>query len=175
MFAGLVANMMNNSEMVDEQNVAGLLADLRGFFARLGMMEHGSGDLFKKFIATGVNNSMIVGYENQIVEYLLDNPGHRDTILNSVCVLYPQPTVWSSHPVIALNEKGKRLLEALKDTEIQAVAWKMHGFRSGLAGVSQDTAALNLPFVPESISKVMPLPSAAAMDKIMTALSSPAP
>lgn len=173
MYAGLVANMLNNGEVVDERQVDTVLPGVKSVFAQLGMMEYSSGDIFQKFIATGVNNSMVVGYENQLVEYLLAHPRQRETILSSVCVLYPQPTVWSSHPVIALNAKGKALIAALRDEEIQSVAWRLHGFRSGLAGVSQDPAVLNIPYVPAEIRQVMPLPTARAMDRILQALAAP--
>jgi hypothetical protein len=173
MFAGLVANMMNGADVVDERRVEALLPRLQAFFSPMGLMEHSSEDIFLKFIATGVNNSMIVGYENQLVEFLLAHPENREAILSSVCVLYPLPTVWSSHPIIALTENGQRLIDAMRDGEIQDLAWRRHGFRSGLAGVSQNPAVLNIPFVPETIESVIPLPSARAMDRIVQALSAP--
>jgi hypothetical protein len=173
MFAGLVANLFNDSEVVDEQHVDAILPKLQAFFARLGMMERSSEDIFRKFIATGVNNSMVVGYENQLVEFLLANPNERETILRSVCVLYPQPTVWSSHPIIALTPNGSRLIDAMRDKDIQRLAWVRHGFRSGLPGVSQDPALLNIPFIPTTIDSVIPLPGARAMDRIVSALETP--
>jgi hypothetical protein len=171
MFAGLVANMLNGGRVVNDTTIKPLLPQLVKFFERLGMMEHSSGDIFRKFIATGINNSMVVGYENQLVEFVLATPKDRDAILNAVCILYPLPTVWSSHPVIALTDKGKRLIDALKDDDIQELAWRMHGFRSGLMGVTQDPAVLGMPHMPSSIDSVIPLPTAEAMDQIVEALS----
>lgn len=170
MFAGLVANMMNNGDVVDEQSVESLLPQIREFFGRLGMMEHSSGDIFQKFITTGIRNSMVVGYENQAIEFILANPQHRDLIVNSVCVLYPTPTVWSSHPVISLTDSGNRLIDALLDPEIQALAWRDHGFRSGLVGVTTDPSVINMPFMPDHIDSVMPLPKARAMQRIVDTL-----
>ncbi len=171
MFCGLVANLLNEGEVVDEGDLATVGPKVKEFFSRLGMMEHSSGDIFRKFIATGIQNSMVVGYENQIVEFMLAHPNSRQAIQSSVCILYPQPTVWSSHPVIALNEKGKKLIEALSDPEIQELAWKEHGFRSGLMGVTQNVGDLGIPSVPQNIESVMPLPTAAAMDKLVELLS----
>ncbi|MFW5858902.1 MAG: hypothetical protein ACOCYP_02670, partial [Planctomycetota bacterium] len=123
MFSGLVATMFNEGRLVTDDSVQQVLPQLQSFFTSLGMMEHSSGDIFKKFIATGINNSMVVGYENQIVEFIIEHDRHKQLILDSVCILYPKPTVWSSHPVIALSGKGKRLIDALKDEEIQDLAW----------------------------------------------------
>ncbi len=171
MFAGLVANLFNQGRVADEAALLRVLPELRSFFGRLGMMEHSSGDVFRKFIATGIQNSMVVGYENQLVEFILAHPQHREQILKSVCVIYPRPTVWSSHPVIALNEKGSRLIEALSDPAIQELAWKQHGFRSGLAGVTQSAGDLGISTVPDTIESVMPLPNARAMERLVTELS----
>jgi hypothetical protein len=170
MFSGLVANMLNDGEVVNEQSVEPILPDLQQFFARLGMMDHSSGDIFRKFIATGINNSMVVGYENQVVEFILANPNSRKLIEDSVCILYPEPTVWSSHPVISLNDKGNRVIQALMDEAVQQRAWSDHGFRSGLIGVTIDPSAVNLVFIPESIDSIMPLPSPEAMQRIVEAL-----
>lgn len=171
MFAGLVVNMLNDGKVVDEHSAAVLLPQLKHFFQRLGMMEHSSGDIFRKFIATGIHNSMVVGYENQLAEFILANPRNRGAILSSVCVLYPLPTVWSSHPVIALTDNGQRLIQALSDEDIQNLAWRSHGFRSGLMGVTQNPDELNIPGLPEQISSVIPLPTARAMDLIVEELS----
>lgn len=171
MFCGLVANMLNDGKVVGEEDLNAVAPKVKEFFSSLGMMEHSSGDIFRKFIATGIQNSMVVGYENQIVEFMLAHPESRQAIQSSVCILYPQPTVWSSHPVIALNDKGKKLIEALSDPEIQALAWKEHGFRSGLMGVTHNVGDLGIPSIPQNIESVMPLPTAPAMDKLVELLS----
>lgn len=170
MFAGLVANMMNGGQVVDDKTVEPILPRIDAFFARLGMMEHSSGDIFRKFLTTGVNNSMVVGYENQIVEFVLSHPNARSKILDSVCVLYPVPTVWSSHPVISLNDKGSKLIEAMMDPALQDVAWSDHGFRSGLIGITQNPADVGVLFMPENLDSVIPLPTAKAMDRIVKQL-----
>jgi hypothetical protein len=171
MFAGLVANMLNEGQVVSQDTVRDVLPDLRTFFERLGMMEHSSGDIFRKFVSTGINNSMVVGYENQCVEFILANPRSRTLIKDSICILYPEPTVWSSHPIISLNENGNILIEAMMDEEIQRIAWSEHGFRSGLPGVNVDVSSVSVN-VPERITSVMPLPNADAMDRIIRELDS---
>ena len=171
MFAGLVANLFNGGRVADEAALERHLPEIRAFFGRLGMMEHSSGDVFSKFIATGIQNSLVVGYENQLVEFILAHPQYRDQISKSVCVIYPRPTVWSSHPVIALNDKGARLIDALADPEIRALAWREHGFRSGLMGVTQSAADLGLDGLPDTIDSVMPLPNARAMERLVKELS----
>ena len=70
-------------------------------------MEHSSGDLFEQYLKTGMGaKPMIAGYENQMIEFAIENPNDWNMVKEQVAVLYPEPTVWSSHPLIALNEKG---------------------------------------------------------------------
>ncbi len=171
MFAGLMANVMNNAEVVTAQTLDNVLPDLKAYFDLRGYMEHSSGDLFKNFITTGVGaKPIIVGYENQLVEFAIENEKFIGFLRDKIRTLYPVPTVWSSHPVIALNAEGKRLIEALKDDEIQKIAWERHGFRSGLLGVENDPAILKVTGIPKEITAVMPMPDAGVMARIIETL-----
>ena len=173
MFAALIANTLNGGEVVAADSVGSVLPQVKDFYARLGYMEDSSAVLFEKFLQQGVGAyPLIVGYENQLVEYSLTHKEHLDLLKAKVRILYPVPTVWASHPLIALNDKGKKLLAALKEPEIQSVAWEEHGFRSGLMGVENDPAVLDVIGLPKSIDAVMPMPSAAVMKEITRQLSS---
>ena len=55
---------------------------------------------------------------------------HRP-LTDSVRMIYPDPTIYSDHPILALYHDAARLIEAMKDPEIQALAWRKYGFRSG--------------------------------------------
>ena len=57
-------------------------------------------------------------------------------------MLYPTPTVWSAHVMIALDENGQILLNAMQDEEVQDLAWKKHGFRTGNYGDIADSGAI---------------------------------
>lgn len=167
MFAGLVANIMNNQTVVDTTSVDQIMPKLKTFFGNLGYMEHSSGDLFEQYLKTGIGaKPMVAGYENQMIEFAQENPSEWNTVKDNVAVLYPQPTVWSAHPLIALNEKGARLIEALKDPEIQKLAWKKHGFRTGVNGTIE-TNLEGFYSIPENITSVIPMPNPDTMQKIM--------
>ena len=173
MFAALTANTLNHGEVVTAETIDSVLPQVKDFYARLGYMEDSSAVLFEKFLQQGVGAyPMIVGYENQLVEYSLQHKEHLPLLKSKVRILYPVPTVWASHPLIALTDNGKKLLAALKEPDIQKLAWEQHGFRSGLMGVENDPAVLDVVGLPKSIDAVMPMPSAAVMDKITKQLSS---
>lgn len=170
MFAGLVANIMNNQTVVDTNSVDDILPKLKDFFRKIGYMEHSSSDLFEQYLKTGMGaKPMIAGYENQMIEFAIENPSDWNVVKEQVVVLYPEPTVWSSHPLIALNEKGARLIEALQDPEIQEIAWTKHGFRTGVSGTI-NTEVEGFYGIPKNINAVIQMPNPDTMQKIMNGI-----
>jgi len=72
-------------------------------------------DLFSQYLTKGVGSyPMIVGYENQVIEFATQYPAQWQGVKNNIRILYPVPTVWSTQPLISLNEKGNKLIQALK-------------------------------------------------------------
>lgn len=176
MFAGLLANVLNGGEVVNGSTIEPALPQVRAFFARLGFMEQSSGDLFQQYLTTGMGaKPIIVGYESQLVEFSLENAAYEGQLKDQVRILYPTPTVWSSHPLIARTAAGVRLLDALKDPQIQKLAWERHGFRSGLIGVQNDPKVLKVVGIPADIASVIDMPGADVMDRIIQALGAVPP
>lgn len=171
MFAGLLANITNGGEVVDEGTLAKNLPAVKTFFSRLGYLEPSSGDLFQQFLTMGEGaNPVIVGYENQMTEFSIEHEQYRDLLRKRIRVLYPRPTVWSNHPLIALDDNGARLLAALHDPEVQRLAWERHGFRSGLIGIQNDPKVLQVVGIPATIQNVIPMPTAHVMNEIIQAI-----
>lgn len=172
MFAGLLANMLVGGKVATEQSVQSLLPEIKTVFDNLGYMPHSSGDIFQSFLNTGMGGRpLIVGYESQTIEFVIANLQYRDFINQKIRILYPVPTVWSSHPIIALSDNGRRFMDAFKDPDIQRLAWEKHGFRSGLLGVANDPGVLDLAGVAEEITSVIPMPDAKTMAAIIDHLS----
>lgn len=171
MFSGLLANMLAGGEVATISNVEENADAIQSFFKQMGYMESSSGDIFRKYLDTGMGaKPIVVGYENQLVEFYIANERYRDLIEKEVVTLYPLPTFWASHPVIALDEKGKRFAKALLDEEIQAIAWSEHGFRSGLKDRVTDTDAVAIKGLAPTVTSVMPMPNASVMEKIIDLL-----
>ena len=170
MFAGLLANILHG-DVVDEQTLEPLLPTIQNIFAHLGYMPPSSHDLFQQYLTKGIGDKpMIVGYENQIVEFSLEHKDLWPKVKEKIRILYPRPTVWSSHPLIVLQERAKPLIAALKDEKIQQLAWEQHGFRTGLIGVQNDPKILDVVGIPENITQVMPMPNPVVMERIIAAL-----
>ena len=171
MFAALVANVLNGGRTVTETDLDTILPELQDIFGKLGYMETSSSDLFSQFLRMGVGaEPIIAGYESQLIEYASIYPDEYDRIRDDVVMLYPTPTVWSAHVMIALDENGQILLNAMQDEEVQDLAWKKHGFRTGNYGDIADSGSIPADGVAASITQVAQVPSYDVMKVIIEEL-----
>ena len=65
-------------------------------------------------------------------------------------MMYPTPTVWSSHVYIALDEAGTAGIDALLDEDIQRLAWEKHGFRTGVYDTPRMQPISGCPVLPRN-------------------------
>lgn len=171
MFAGLLANVLCGG-VADADSVEAVLPRLQAIFEKLGYMEASSSDLFDQFLKTGMGaKPMIAGYENQLLEFAVENPEDWEQLKDDIVLIYPTPTVWSSHIYIALDEAGEAGIDALMDEEIQRLTWENHGFRTEVSGTGADEDHFGVPHLAAEITQVAAMPSYAAMEKIIAALS----
>ncbi|MDD2867380.1 hypothetical protein [Neomegalonema sp.] len=171
LWAGLLAIGMNGGEPPDRERMRALTPAIKAYFDAMGYMETSSGPMFEGFLTQGMGaRPLISGYENQLVEFVAQNADAADLIRARIRVIYPEPTVFASHPMIAMTPACQRLIGILRSKEVQDVAWSDHGFRTGLIGVTNDPAALRLARLPETITAVAPMPSAEATLDLVEAL-----
>lgn len=171
LMTGLTAVILNEGNMPDEEGLARFMPVIIETYKRMGYLESSTGILFDKYIKQGRGAfPLIAAYENQLIEFYQAYPNYQEQIKKMVRVLIPEPTVWSAHPLIALNKKGEKLLEALQHKDIQSLAWEKFGFRSGVMGLTNDPGSLKAVGLPEQIDSVTPLPSPEIMYKILNAL-----
>lgn len=173
-WAGLLSIVFNDGTPPTEADLPALLPRLTKYFTAMGYMEASSGDIFENFLKQGMGaRPIIVGYENQLVEFLTANAQYADLINAKIRVIYPEPTVFASHPLIALTPACARLAEALQDPDLQAMAWTEHGFRTGLIGVENDPADIKGATLPATVDLVVPMPTAKVMERIIAAVQAP--
>jgi hypothetical protein len=168
MFAGLVANMLNNGAVADGESLQRTGGELKRFFSKLGYLESSSADIFNSFLKTGIGaKPVIVEYESQILEFSVEHPEDWAYVKDDIVVLYPEPTVWSAHPFIALTVNGDRVIDALLEAEMQSLAWETHGFRTGIASGQESKTVFDIKGVPGQVKKVIQLPNPDTMQIIM--------
>jgi len=170
-WSGLLATVFNGGAPPTEATLPDLLPRITAYFQAMGHMEASSGDIFENFLKQGMGaRPIIVGYENQMVEFLTENAQYSDLIRDKIKVIYPEPTIFASHPLIALTPECARLSEALIDPDLQAIAWRDHGFRTGLIGVENDPADIDVAALPDTVDLVVPMPAASVMSQIIAAV-----
>ena len=171
MFAALLANVLNGGETVDETTVENVIPKLQEIFARLGYMETSSSDLFNQFLRMGVGaKPMIAGYESQLLEFAVENPEDYEQMKDDLVMIYPSPTVWSTHVYIALDEAGRAGAEALLDRDIQKLAWEKHGFRTSTYGAASRSFEGIIEEMAPEVTRVMQVPDYPAMRRIIDSL-----
>lgn len=171
MFAGLLANVLAGG-MADAENVDAVLPDLQKIFEKSGYMESSSADLFSQFLRTGVGaKPIIAGYESQILEFSVEYPDDWEELKDDIVLLYPVPTVWSSHPYIALTDAGAEAVDALLSEDVQKIAWQKHGFRTGVGTSDADVSQFQVDGLQSVVHQVAQMPDAQTMQKIINALS----
>ena len=100
----------------------------------------------------------------------MENPDTWQQISDDIVMLYPTPTVWSSHVYLALDEAGTAGIDALLDEEVQRLAWEKHGFRTGLYDTPSDAEHFGVSGVADTLTQVAPMPDANTMNQILEAL-----
>lgn len=171
MFAALLANVLNGGQTLTQENLRTILPQLQDIFGKLGYMETSSSDLFSQFLRMGIGaKPVIAGYESQLIEYAALYPDQYETMKDDIVMLYPTPTVWSTHVFIALDADGQVLLNGLLDEDIQRLAWEKHGFRTGNYATVSESSSLNAQGVADTITQVTQVPSYDVMKVIIEQL-----
>lgn len=173
MFYGLFLNMLAGGDIATMDALDEHFGEIENYYNAQGFMEGSSGDLFDKYVTIGSGQyPLIANYESLIIELSVANPDAINAIQDQIRIIYPQPTVYSAHPLIALTDNGERLMDALKDERIQTIAWEQHGFRSAVPTITNDPAVLNVANIPAQLTQILNLPRPEAMLDMVERLES---
>ena len=109
---------------------------IQELYQKQGLQASSSSSGFDQWLLQGgeSHSPLYAGYESQIIEQVVkyaDNEGVLTQLQSSVRILYPEPTIYADHPILALNNDARRFIEAMQDRKIQTIAWQRYGFRSG--------------------------------------------
>jgi hypothetical protein len=174
MFAGLAANVLAG-EVASAATLDRTLRDLLRLFGGMGFKPPSSGRLFEDYLAGGPGvQPMVLGYENQLVEWVLADPARWQRVEATAparpVMLYPRPTVFSAHPLLALTRPAVPLVDAMLRPAVQQLAWSRHGFRGPLGAGGPSLPAIVAEFIRPSVDDVLPMPDAATMLRLIGAL-----
>lgn len=171
MFLGLLANAMNGNKMVTKQEAEKLLPDLRKIYQSIGYMNTSSADLFNQFLTLGVGSyPLVAGYESQLLEFSVQEPDTYERVKDNLFILYPEPTVWSSHVFIALNDQTEVAIDALMDEKVQDLAWTEHGYRTIVSG-SANQDQFKVSGLAGEVTQIMQMPPYEVMTYLVEGVS----
>ena len=129
MFLSLASYILNGNTIVqNSQQAMPLMDDLSAIFLRQGMTGNTSSVPFQDYLTMGPGKSpMVMMYEAQFLHELSKE---NSAISDDMVLLYPEPTLYTKHVLIPMNEKGETLGEALtQDEDILKIATE-HGLRT---------------------------------------------
>jgi hypothetical protein len=175
MFAGLCASLLSG-DVVMLDTLPRIDGDVATVFRRMGFKPPSSGKLFDDYVAGGAGaQPLIVGYENQLVEWVLQDADRWKRVEASApakpVILYPRPTVFSAHPLISINRDADELIDALMSESVLELAWEDHGFRGPLGTVGKARNALLQSRLVERVDAVLPMPDAPVMLALLDRLA----
>jgi hypothetical protein len=175
MFAGLAASLLSG-DVVMLDTLGRIEGDVATVFRRMGFKPPSSGKLFDDYVAGGAGaQPLIVGYENQLVEWVLQDADRWKRVEASApakpVILYPQPTAFSAHPLISINRQADDLIDALLDENVIELAWEDHGFRGPLGTIGKARNALLQSRLIDRIDAVLPMPDAPVMLALLDRLA----
>jgi hypothetical protein len=176
MFAGLAANLLAG-DVVTQDSLQDVQPRVVELFRGMGFKSSSSGKVFDDYVAGGPGaDPLVVGYENQLVEWIIADPERWKRVAGAAgpakpVALYPKPTVYSAHPLIALAPDAGALIDALLDKELQTIGWRDHGFRGPLGAVGAETDPLIAGRMPAQITAVAPMPDIQVMLTLLKALA----
>ncbi len=169
-YYGLLAAIMNDGE-VTMNSLQTVLPRLQDFYIKSGFMNNTPADLFDLYLRTGMGaKPLIVDYEKSIIDFANENPEGYAQVKDRIRILYPAPTIWNSHCIIAFSDPAVRFVEALSDKRIQDIAFSRYGFRTGVAGGQYEVSAVGVTGVPQDVVSVVPGLKMDTYNEIVTAL-----
>ena len=118
------------------------LGKVKALIDAQGLMRTGSDSAFEQWVIQQTGG-LLAGYENQLLQWITTR--NAGVVPPGIVTLYPEPTIFNDHPILTLTEAGQTLIKAIEDDEVQDIAWKRYGFRSGTRVVEQAFEGVAVP------------------------------
>lgn len=170
MYLSLASYLANGkSTVTNDGEIAQVLPQVAPLFIGQGYMAGSSATPFEDYLLKGQGDSpLVMIYEAQF----LAQAEQSGSIRPDMVLLYPEPTIFTQHILLSMNDKGSKLGNALtSDPDLQKLAIK-YGFRSNdpkMLGEFQNSLAQHkLNYVPSNFNEVIDPPSYEVLEKMIT-------
>jgi hypothetical protein len=169
MYLSLASYIFNDNNVATNDSQARMIMEeVTALFARQGFTGYSSEAPFEDYLSQGPGKSpLVMIYEAQ---FLNARAQRNSPVSDDMVLLYPEPTVFTKHILVPLNEKGERLGEALmNDPKLKHLAIE-HGFRNDdRTGFQAFVKQHNLA-VPDDIVNVVEMPSYELIERMISAI-----
>lgn len=170
MYLSLASYLANNDNVVkNQQEISQVMPKVSKLFTDQGFLAASSATPFEDYLVKGMGNSpLVMIYESQFLHQATLKDG---SISNDMVLLYPEPTIFTQHMLLAISENGKILGEALThDQKLQELAIE-HGYRSNSASLQakfSDIVKKNgLKNVPTRLNEVVDPPTYEILERMI--------
>lgn len=168
MYLALASYVYNGNNIVSTTaQVQRVEPKVRELFLRQGFQESSSAAPFDDYVTIGMGKSpLLMSYEQQFIEYLAEHP--KDQRPANMVLLYPQPTIYTKHTIVPLDENGSRVAQLLQDDPVLRRLEIRHGFRnSDSAAMRAFWKSANID-APDVLIDVVEPPSFEALEAMIT-------
>lgn len=156
MYQAVVSYVANGNQVVSNTGqVDTVIDDVTKTFLAQGYVENTSAGPFGNYLSLGMGQvPMVWAYESQFLGRQIAKDG---SIGDTMRVLYPSPSVNSSHTVVSLTDNGSKIGELLSQDEELAKAAARFGFRPTKPGVFQTVLKdAGIPVPPQMVNVIDP-------------------
>ncbi|MFJ4090466.1 substrate-binding domain-containing protein [Kitasatospora sp. NPDC089913] len=137
LYLAMVSYLLNGGQVITEPGgvTAPIGTKLRAVITPQGVMKNSTEEPFMDFVS-GNGRPLVLAYESQVLELVLKQKAPPDMVM-----FYPDTTVVSDHTIVALNDKGKLLADALATDPALREQELRYGFRPADAAGAAEFAA----------------------------------
>jgi hypothetical protein len=170
MYLALASYLANGRDVVQsDAQLAAVLPRVAPLFLKQGYQESSSAGPFEDYLSMGMGKApLVMAYESQFIEHLAATPVSARN--PEMVLLYPEPTVYTKHVLVPLNDKGRRLGQALaNDPELQRLAVEF-GFRVNNPSQFRDVNMKRGIQAPDSLLDVVDPPTYELLEKMIVSI-----
>jgi hypothetical protein len=165
MYLSLASYVANDNNVVQsDDDIQKVMPIVKPLFLKQGFTEYSSEVPFQDFVTMGMGKApMVMIYESQYIAQAAQPNG----ITSDMVLMYPEPTIYSKHTLIALTANGEKLGELLQtNPDLQRLAVE-NGFRNANTDLFKQVKKDRKLSLPDTLVDVIDPPSFDNLEKMI--------
>ncbi|MHC1770387.1 MAG: hypothetical protein AB9907_01400 [Flexilinea sp.] len=165
MYLALATYVVNGNNVIQsDADIQKVFPNVEPLFLKQGFTEYSSDVPFQDYLSMGVGKSpMVMIYEAQYISQASTPNG----LTNEMVLMYPEPTIYSKHILVALTPNGEKLGELLQnDPDLQRLAVE-NGFRNNNEDLFKQVKKDRNLNLPDTLVNIIDPPSYEILEKII--------